>query len=85
MYFPGMRPVRKGDRTTHGGQVRSGLDSYLIGKIPIVRLGDIVLCPKCGPAVVIEGHPAWTASGKQVALHGHMTSCGATLIASLPT
>jgi len=84
MHFPGMRPVRKGDSTSHGGQVNAGLDSYLIEGKPIARVGDTVTCPKCGPTLIIQGHPAWTVNGKLVALHGHATSCGATLIASLP-
>jgi uncharacterized Zn-binding protein involved in type VI secretion len=32
---------------------------------------------------IIEAHPTFTIGGKQVALHGHHTECGCTLIASV--
>ena len=37
-----------------------------------------------GVTTIVEGDPTWLIDGIPVALEGHKTSCGASLIASLP-
>jgi len=43
-----------------------------------------VSCPKEGHGTnpIVEGSPTLTDDGVPVALHGHKTACGCTLIAS---
>lgn len=82
MLFPGKRPVRLGDSTTHGGTVTSAQSHFTIDGLPVAVIGDRVACPKCGPTIIVQGDSTWQ-SGPMVALHGHVTTCGATLIASL--
>lgn len=84
MNFPGKRPIRLGDKTTHGGAVIAAPSRCSAGGIPIAVIGDAVSCPKCGPNAIAEGDSSWSIDGKPVALDGHATACGARLIASLP-
>lgn len=81
----GRRVIRLGDPTTHGGVVVSAAeDTYAWGK-PIARMGDNVTCPIPGHrgCVIVEGDSSWTINGRHVALEGHLTSCGASLISTL--
>jgi len=78
-----------GDMTSHGGRVISGSDTHSIGDKPIARLFDLVDCPQKYPDgrphginKIIEAHPTFTIGGERVALHGHHTECGCTLIGS---
>lgn len=52
----------------------------------VARLGDKVTCPirGHGSCTIVEGDPNWSIDGIPVALEGHKTSCGASLISSLP-
>lgn len=79
------RVIRLGDPTDHGGNVVSGSPSSVIFDKPVARLGDKVTCPKQGHTncVIAEGDPDWQVDGIPVALEGHKTSCGATLISTL--
>jgi uncharacterized Zn-binding protein involved in type VI secretion len=73
-----------GDTTTHGGVVITGSPMTNINGIPIARKGDKVFCPLCPPHtfVITEGlEEVKDEKVIPVALHGHLTSCGATLIA----
>lgn len=78
--------IRLGDKTTHGGTVVSATDQLQIHGKPVARLGDKVSCPikGHGSETIVEGDPNWLVDGIPVALEGHKTSCGATLISSLP-
>lgn len=78
--------IRQGDSTSHGGTVVSAAESFTIMGKPVARIGDKVSCPLPGhgSTVISEGDPNWIIDGKQVALEGHKTSCGATLVSSLP-
>ena len=82
----GKRVIRLGDPTTHGGVVVSATDHLQMFGKPVVRLGDKVACPISGHGVcsIVEGDPLWSIDGIPVALEGHKTSCGASLISSLP-
>jgi uncharacterized Zn-binding protein involved in type VI secretion len=82
-----MKPaIRLGDPTSHGGAVVSVAPnrSDAMGK-PLARVGDKCSCPKHKECTIVEGDPNWTIDGIPVALEGHKTSCGATLISTLPT
>jgi uncharacterized Zn-binding protein involved in type VI secretion len=78
-----------GDTTSHGGEVITGSSTHTIGNRQIARLHDLVDCPQTYPDgrphgvnKIIEAHPTFTIGGQRVALHGHHTECGCTLIGS---
>ncbi|MFM0523333.1 PAAR domain-containing protein, partial [Caballeronia jiangsuensis] len=55
----------------------------------VARLNDLVDCPQKYPDgrphgvnKIIEAHPTFAIGGRRVALHGHHTECGCTLIGS---
>jgi uncharacterized Zn-binding protein involved in type VI secretion len=79
--------VRLGDLTSHGGKVISASLTHLINGVGIARIGDTVVCPVAGHGVnaIIEGAPTYLIGGRMVALHGHHSACGCTLISSLVT
>ncbi|MFT3849480.1 MAG: PAAR domain-containing protein [Propionivibrio sp.] len=81
------RVVRLGDPTSHGGAVVSASSDVVINGKPVARLGDSVTCPipGHGVATIVEGDAEWTDHGRPIALQGHQTSCGASLISTLPT
>jgi len=77
--------VRLGDKTTHGGVVVTASPIHTLRGIGIARVGDMVACPLPGHGTnpIVEGCPVFTIGGRSVALHGHKTACGCSLIASL--
>ncbi|WP_145651365.1 PAAR domain-containing protein [Pseudoduganella lurida] len=77
------RPIaRMGDRTSHGGTVISGDQTWTIYDKPVARIGDLTVCPKCGGTFpIVEGAPDLSGFGQAVARHGDKTACGAILIA----
>jgi uncharacterized Zn-binding protein involved in type VI secretion len=81
------RVIRLGDPHSHGGVVQrvGATQSDVMGK-PLARVGDVCVCPLKGHqrCVIVEGDPHWTIDGIPVALEGHRTSCGASLISTLP-
>ena len=81
----GRAQIVVGDATSHGGYVISGSPSSTWGPdgIPIARKGDKVICPQCGPHLfeIAEGYEDSLDFGAPTALEGHLTSCGAVLIA----
>ena len=75
--------IRLGDTTSHGGRVVSGNPRYMIFGKPVACVGDTVLCPLCKmPTVIVEGDRSWSVDGRNVAVAGCKTSCGAVLIPS---
>ncbi|MGV7959928.1 PAAR domain-containing protein [Photorhabdus tasmaniensis] len=76
--------IRQGDKTSHGGAVLAGDDSFQILGKGVARINDPVSCPKCGgEQTIAEGTSAAMGTNQQgLALEGMKTSCGATLIAS---
>lgn len=80
----GRAQILIGDTTSHGGVVISGSPTTTVQGRPVARVGDMVTCPLCKPHVfpIIEGLPMFTDNHMAVALHGHKTACGATLIAA---
>ncbi|WP_080404496.1 PAAR domain-containing protein [Burkholderia ubonensis] len=75
-----------GDTTTHGGRVLEGSSSATIDGKPIAGVGHKVLCPQCKGVFPIlpdtgRRYPHQIA-GRETAIEGMKTACGATLIAS---
>ncbi|WP_199099324.1 PAAR domain-containing protein [Dyella sp. ASV21] len=83
MNFPGKRPVRVGDETTHGGKVLPVSRPWRIDGRVVVIVGDQVACPHCGLTQIVEGDTTYLWQGQAVAMHSHRTSCGAQLLSSL--
>lgn len=79
-------PIRLGDPTSHGGSVTSvaATQTDVMGK-PLACVGDPCSCPVPGHSgcTIVQGDPHWNIGGKAVALHGHLISCGATLISTV--
>lgn len=74
--------VYRGDKTSHGGVVLTGFSNSAWNGIPQARLGEVVFCPKCKPhRHTITQVSGFNVHGVQSAVHGDLTSCGATLIA----
>lgn len=80
------RVIRLGDPTDHGGFVTSAASTTVFFGKPVALIGDAVSCPRQGHTncVIVECDPSWTVNGKGVALEGHMVSCGAVLISTMP-
>ncbi|MDR3299104.1 MAG: PAAR domain-containing protein [Candidatus Accumulibacter sp.] len=73
-----------GDTTTHSGVVITGSTTVREDGIPVARKTDKVICPLCKPHVFVitEGFENCLDHGLPVAAEGHLTSCGARLVAS---
>ncbi|VBB14429.1 PAAR domain-containing protein [Burkholderia stabilis] len=78
-----------GDATSHGGRVVTGSETHKVGDKGIARLFDVVDCPMTYPDgrphglnKIVEAHPTFTIDGRRVALHGHRSECGCTLMGS---
>lgn len=79
--------IRLGDSTSHGGKVIAASGTAFVHGIGVARQGDACICPVKGHAacVIAEGDPKVLVGGRPVAFQGHKTSCGATLISSVPS
>lgn len=76
--------IRLGDATDHGGKVISCAHTPTDMGIPVACKGDMTVCPKCkGTFPIVEGDENCSIDGAPVALHGHKTACGASLITSV--
>lgn len=72
-----------GDTTTHGGRVIEGAPTTDINGVRIARIGDRVICPRCGHDThIVTGDLGCVIEGSPAARHGDSTSCGATLIST---
>ncbi|AXA91520.1 PAAR domain-containing protein [Massilia sp. YMA4] len=78
--------IRLNDPTSHGGKVISAAPNSTVMGVAVARKGDKCLCPLPGHSVCIiaEGDPKVLIEGVPVAFDGHRTSCGATLITTMP-
>lgn len=76
--------IRLGDPTTHGGTVVSASTNRIIYGKEVACMGDQVTCPIHGARSIAEGDPAWIVDGRRTALEGHKTTCGASLISTMP-
>lgn len=75
-----------GDTTTHGGRVLEGDAIATIEGKPIAGVGHKVMCPQCKgvfPILPDSGRAIpHQINGRETAVAGMKTACGATLIAS---
>lgn len=77
--------IRLGDPTSHGGTVITASSQTIIKGKQVARVGDLVACPIPGHGVnpIIEGDANFIDEGKSVALQGHKSACGCSLISTL--
>ena len=72
-----------GDKTSHGGTVISGDQTFLVHGKAVARVGDLTSCPQCkGTFPITSGAGDMKSMGQAPARDGDRTACGATLIAS---
>ena len=75
--------IRVGDKTSHGGEVLTGSENFIVDGKPVARLGDKVSCPlHASETVISSGSPTYITDDQPTARDGDTTACGATLIAS---
>ncbi len=75
-----------GDKTSHGGTVITGSSTFDIHGKKLAQVGDLTVCPKCkGTFPITTGTENLVAGGRQAAIQGSKTACGATLISSQGT
>lgn len=75
--------IRKGDTTSHGGTVLEGFVAFNVFGMPAAGVGHMVYCPRCkGSYAIVQGIQYFRYGGKQVAVDGMKTACGAELHAS---
>ncbi len=75
--------IRMGDQTSHGGVISEGFPDFIVCGAPAAGVGHTGYCPQCKTQFQILS-AGLTASclGKEIAVEGMTTSCGATLIAT---
>ena len=73
--------ILKGDRTSHGGEVQTGDETWIVQGRAVACLGDQVSCPRCQRTVTIatSRFPFITINGRIPAFEGDLTDCGAIL------
>lgn len=83
--MPGI--IRLNDPTSHGGKVVSAAPKTKVKGVAVARKGDRCVCPLPGhtQCVIAEGDPKVLVDGIAVAFEGHKTTCGATLLSTMPT
>ncbi len=75
--------IRMGDSTSHGGTVLEGFPMLNVYGKPASGIGHRGHCPKCKcDFVIVAGAENLTFMGKNIAVEGMQTSCGAVLIAT---
>ncbi|BEV17375.1 PAAR domain-containing protein [Herbaspirillum sp. DW155] len=72
-----------GDKTSHGGTVISGDQTFLIHGKAVAGIGDLTFCPRCkGTFPITTGAEDMITNGKAPAREGDRTACGAVLMAT---
>lgn len=75
--------IRLGDRTSHGGTVLEAFPTFSVYGKNVTGVGHKGYCPRCKREfVIVAAAKSFTFIGKNVAVEGMQTSCGALLIAS---
>ncbi|OWY28898.1 PAAR domain-containing protein [Herbaspirillum robiniae] len=75
--------ITVGDKTSHGGTVISGDQSFMLHGKAVARTGDLTTCPRCkGTFPIASGAGDMLSLGQAPAREGDKTACGAILIAS---
>lgn len=79
--------IRLGDPTSHGGKVTHASPKSKVMGVAVARKGDSCSCPHHGhdACTIAEGDPKVLIDGIPVAFQGHKTTCGASLISTMPT
>jgi uncharacterized Zn-binding protein involved in type VI secretion len=78
------KPVCIGDKTSHGGVVRTASSSFdLNGRKAAVK-GDIVSCPEHGDNPIIEDGPGFSDQGRNLVVDRCHSQCGSFVIAQNP-
>ncbi|WP_186648042.1 PAAR domain-containing protein [Fluviispira vulneris] len=72
--------VVEGDPLSNGGVVVKGTGTYVDG-FKIALEGDLIHCASHGFGAISEGDSNIKIDGRGIALEGHKTSCGCSLIA----
>ena len=78
-----MKPVaRLGDATSHGGTIVTGSTTVTVDGKPVVRMGDVHVCPLRGHGLnsVVTGSARGLADGQPIAALGDQTACGAIIV-----
>ncbi|MEQ7919138.1 PAAR domain-containing protein [Xanthomonas sp. WHRI 1810A] len=77
--------VLLGDKTSHGGQVITANSMTIINGKKAALVDDLVSCPIPGHGVnpIVEGCGEHIDNGKEVAVNGCQSACGAELISSV--
>lgn len=75
-------PVRLGDRTTHGGVVKTASSTFTLDGSKIALHHDIVSCPEHGDNRIVESGEGYNEGGRGWALDRCRTACGSEVIAS---
>lgn len=83
------RLIKKGNKTSHDGEVTTGSEVDLLDGQPMARLGDLVDCPQHYPDgwphginKIIEATSGLMIGGRPGACEGDGTECGCVLIGS---
>jgi uncharacterized Zn-binding protein involved in type VI secretion len=78
--------IRVNDPTSHGGKVVAASSKSFVMGVAVARKGDACTCPKPGHSgcTIAEGDKNVLIDGVPVAFEGHKTSCGATLMSTVP-
>ncbi|MBW9336604.1 PAAR domain-containing protein [Herbaspirillum sp. RU 5E] len=72
-----------GDKTSHGGTVISGDQTFLIHGKAVAGIGDLTFCPRCkGTFPITTGAEDMITNGRAPAREGDRTACGAVLMAT---
>lgn len=75
-------PVRKDDKTTHGGVIKTASASFRIGGRKVALIGDIVTCPEHGDNPITEHGEGYKEGSRKWVVNKCRTQCGSLVIAS---
>ncbi|MGF6969833.1 putative Zn-binding protein involved in type VI secretion [Paraburkholderia sp. WC7.3g] len=76
------KPVREGDRTSHGGVVKKATSTFTVDGKKVALIGDIVSCPEHGDNPITEHGEGYSEGGRKWAVDGCRTACGSAVKAS---
>lgn len=76
------RPVCEGDRTTHGGIVKTATATFTLDGRRVALVADIVSCPEHGDNPIIGHGEGYREGGRKWVIDGCLTQCGSRVIAN---
>ena len=77
-----MKIIIVGDSLNNGGTVITGRQNPELNLDLFAAVGDKVICDIHGESEIIEGTPNASIDNRAIALEGHKTLCGCSLVAS---